>query len=104
MAKSGKKKLSDIDKAVLVRVHHLLKWKGLTASALSLANEAKLQSQSLGSYSPAAGSSIYKRFSQSADSDTESGSSSDSEEKSAPVKKAITQAKKEEVHLLLNQH
>jgi hypothetical protein len=97
MAKSGAKALSNADKAVLAQVHHLLKWKGLTASAISLAKEAKLESDSLGSYSPAAASSVFKRLSQSEDSSSESDSSSSSEEDLAPVKKATKQTKEKDV-------
>ena len=95
MAKSGKKAISNDDKTVLAQVYHILKWKGLTASADSLAKEAKLQSQSLGSYSPSGASEIYKRLLQPAESSSESDSSSTEEEKSEPAKKNVNQRKQE---------
>ena len=97
MAKSGKKTISDADKSVLIQLHHVLKWKGLTASAELLAKEAKLQTQALGSYSPAAASSIYERLSKSEESESDSDSSSSSDEDSVPVKKVANQRKEENV-------
>ena len=97
MAKTGKNALTDSDKEVLAQLHHVLKWKGLTASAELLAKEAKLKAQALGSYSPAAASGIYKRLSKNEESDSDSDSSSSSEEASASAQKVASQRKEKEV-------
>lgn len=99
MAKSGKKALSNDDKTVLAQVHHILKWKGLTASADCLAKEAKLQTQSLASYSPSVASDIFKRLLEPAESSSESESSSSEEEKRALTKKTTNQRKQEAVQI-----
>lgn len=97
MAKPGKKTLSNADNAVLAQLHHVLKWKGLNASAVLFAKEANLQSAELGSYSPAAASRIYKRLSKPEESDSESDSSSSSEEEPASAQKMANQRKEEDV-------
>jgi hypothetical protein len=99
MAKSGKKALSNDDKTVLAQVHHILKWKGLTASADSLAKEAKLQTQSLASNSPSVASDIFKRLLELAESSSESESSSSEDEEGPLVKKTANQRKMEEVQI-----
>ena len=81
MTSQKKKALSDADKSVLFHVHQLLQWKGLTASAKRLAEEANLdlsvrkQSSALGK---AAWGHLVSR--QHQDTDSNSDSSSESEE------------------------
>ena len=71
------------DKQVLTYVHHLLKWKGLNASAKALENEARLSKESLGSYAPGLAAQLWFCLSKTKGSKSEPDSDSDSDNESS---------------------
>ena len=86
MPKAAKGGPSVKDKPVLAYVHHLLKLKGLSASAEALKKEAGLSKESIGSYSPALAAQLWSRLSTSKGSKLESDSDSDSDDESSSDK------------------
>jgi hypothetical protein len=84
MVKAAKGGPSIKDKLVLTYIHHLLKWKGLGASAKALEKEAGLSKQSIGSYSPGLATQLWSRLSKlESDSDSDSDEESNSDDESA---------------------
>jgi hypothetical protein len=83
MPKASKGGPSVMDKQVLAYVHHLLKYKGLNASAKALENEARLSKESLGSYSPGIAAQLWFCLSTTKGSKPEPDSDSDSDDESS---------------------
>jgi hypothetical protein len=76
------------DEPVLTYIHHLLKWKGLGASAKALEKEAGLSKASIGSYSPGLAAQLWSRLSKDPKLDSDSDSDSDEESSSDDESKA----------------
>jgi hypothetical protein len=79
MPKAAQVAISGEDQSVLASIHHLLKWKGLEASAKALGKEAGLAKGFLEANAPSSLSELWGRLSTTQESDSESESDSDSD-------------------------
>lgn len=89
--------IRDEDKSALACIYHLLKWKGLDASAKVLGKETGLARGFLEANTPSSLSALWSRLSTTLDSESDSGSDSssssdsdsDSDDETQPVKDAV---------------